>query len=70
VTDPTVYVVELGATDFSAPARKRGLSWTGSLTPVDVSPPCGRTGGAVTADRAGIVDLDGTDRGRSDPAFG
>lgn len=36
VTDPSVYAVELGATDVSAPARKRGLSWTGSFTPIDV----------------------------------
>jgi len=34
VTDPAVYVVELGTTDFAAPAHTRELSWTGGFAPI------------------------------------
>jgi choloylglycine hydrolase len=36
MTDPTVYVVDLAATDFSRPARVVPLSWQGDFQPVTV----------------------------------
>jgi len=34
VSDPAIYVVELGTTDFAAPVRTRELSWAGGFNPV------------------------------------
>ena len=34
VDDPTVYAVDLGATDFTVPAHTRELSWGGGFTPI------------------------------------
>lgn len=36
VTDPTVYSVDLGSVDFTAPARTQAISWSGSFVAVDV----------------------------------